>query len=397
MTDLADPELPRSGRTEEIWAELRAQSPLYRNERENGRPFWAVLSHPLANQVLKDSANFTSEKGMRLDHNPLATEASAGKMLIVTDPPRHGRIRRIINSAFTPRMVRRLEDTMRSTVVETLDEALEKGTSDFVDAAARLPVSVICDMLGVPKEDWGFMLDRTMAAFGSDAVDGGEDHALRAAAAHTDLLMYYDELVELRRRDPQEDVVSAMVRGEVDGEPLTDEEIFLNCDGLISGGNETTRHATVGGLLALMDNPGQWDRLRADPELLPSAVQEVLRYTSPAMHVLRTANRDTELEGRPIAAGDEVAVWLSAANRDGRVFEDPDAFDIGRTPNRHLAFASGTHFCLGSALATMELSVMFEELTRRVGTAEHAGPVQRMRSNLIWGFESMPVTLGRRG
>ncbi|NEB40846.1 cytochrome P450 [Streptomyces sp. SID14515] len=397
MTDLADPELPRSGRTEEIWKELREQSPLYRNERANGPAFWAVLSHPLANQVLRDSANFTSEKGMRLDHNPLATEASAGKMLIVTDPPRHGKIRRIINSAFTPRMVKRLEDTMRSTVVETLEEALEKGTSDFVDAAARLPVSVICDMLGVPKEDWGFMLDRTMIAFGSDAVDGGEDQAMRAAAAHTDLLMYYDELVELRREDPQEDVVSAMVQGEVDGEPLTDEEIFLNCDGLISGGNETTRHATVGGLLALMDHPDQWDRLRADPGLLPSTVQEVLRYTSPAMHVLRTANQDTELEGRAIAAGDEVAVWLSAANRDGQVFENPDAFDVGRSPNRHLTFASGTHFCLGSALATMELSVMFEELTRRVGAAGHAGPVQRMRSNLIWGFESMPVALGRRG
>ncbi|OCC09196.1 cytochrome P450 [Streptomyces sp. PTY087I2] len=396
MTDLADPELPRSGRTEEIWKELREQSPLYRNERANGSEFWAVLSHPLANQVLRDSANFTSEKGMRLDHNPLATEASAGKMLIVTDPPRHGKIRRIINSAFTPRMVKRLEDTMRSTVVETLEEAMEKGTSDFVDAAARLPVSVICDMLGVPKKDWGFMLDRTMVAFGSDAVEGGEDQAMRAAAAHTDLLMYYDELLELRREDPQEDVVSAMVQGEVDGEPLTDEEIFLNCDGLISGGNETTRHATVGGLLALMDHPDQWDRLRADPGLLPSTVQEVLRYTSPAMHVLRTANQDTELEGRAIAAGDEVAVWLSAANRDGQVFENPDAFDVGRTPNRHLTFASGTHFCLGSALATMELSVMFEELTRRVGAAGHAGPVQRMRSNLIWGFESMPVTLDRR-
>ncbi|MGW7094624.1 cytochrome P450 [Streptomyces sp. NPDC054874] len=397
MTDLADPELPRRGRTEEIWKELRAQSPLYRNERKDGPAFWAVLSHPLANQVLRDSANFTSEKGMRLDHNPLATEASAGKMLIVTDPPRHGKIRRIINSAFTPRMVKRLEDTMRSTVVETLEEALEKGTSDFVDAAARLPVSVICDMLGVPKEDWGFMLDRTMIAFGSDAVEGGEDHAMRAAAAHTDLLMYYDELVELRRKDPQEDVVSAMVQGEADGEPLTDEEIFLNCDGLISGGNETTRHATVGGLLALMDHPEQWDRLRADPGLLPSTVQEVLRYTSPAMHVLRTANQDTELEGREIAAGDEVAVWLPAANRDGQVFENPEAFDVGRSPNRHLTFASGTHFCLGSALATMELSVMFEELTRRVGVAGHAGPVRRMRSNLIWGFESMPVTLGRSG
>ncbi|MBH5338541.1 cytochrome P450 [Streptomyces pactum] len=395
MTDLSDPELYRTERPEEIWARLRAAGPLHRNERPGGSPFWAVMSHPVASQVLKNSAVFTSERGMRLDHNPAATAAAAGKMLIVTDPPRHGKIRRIINSAFTPRMVKRLEDTMRTIVVETLEEALEKGTGDFVEAAARLPVSVICDMLGVPRQDWGFMLEKTMAAFGSDA-ENGADHAMRAATAHTDLLLYYDELVERRRKDPQEDVVSALVQGEVDGVPLTDEEIFLNCDGLVSGGNETTRHATVGGLLALMDNPDQWDRLRADPGLLTTAVQEVLRYTTPAMHVLRTATEDTELAGERIAAGDQLAVWLPSANRDEQVFTDPEAFDVGRTPNRHLTFATGTHFCLGSALAITELTVMFEELTRRVGSAVPAGEVRRMRSNLIWGFESMPVTLERR-
>ncbi|MCG6495238.1 cytochrome P450 [Kitasatospora sp. A2-31] len=391
--DLSDPSLYQTGEPELVWAALRAESPVYRNVRANGRPFWAVLSYPLAAQVLKDNATFTSEKGMRLDHNPAATAAAAGKMLIVTDPPRHGNIRRIINSAFTPKMVRRLENTMRAIVVESIEGLREQGGGEFVEMAARLPVAVICDMLGVPREDWGFMLERTMIAFGSDAAPGDDDHAVKAAEAHTDILMYYDELLELRRKDPQEDIVSAMVQGQIGGVPLTDEEIFLNCDGLISGGNETTRHATVGGLLAFIRNPDQWQRIKADPSLMPSTVQEVLRYTSPAMHVLRTATRDVELAGQQIRAGDELAVWLPSANRDEQVFADPDTFDIARNPTRHLAFANGTHFCLGASLATTELTVMFEELTRRLDTVHLAGPVRRMRSNLIWGVESMPVTL----
>ncbi|WP_406280421.1 cytochrome P450 [Embleya sp. NBC_00896] len=387
--DLSDPDLYRSGAPEDLWAKLRATSPVHRNRRAGG-DFWAVLSHELITAVLKDPTTFVSERGMRLDHNPAATAAAAGKMLIITDPPRHGKIRRIINSVFTPRMVARLEQNMRVTVGCALDEALERGTCDFTEVAARLPVSVICDMLGVPRADWDFMLDRTMVAFGVNA-EGVSEFAV--AEAHVDILSYYEDLVARRRKDPQDDIVTALVNGTVDGVPLTDEEIFLNCDGLISGGNETTRHATVGGLLALIENPDQWARLRADPSLLPTAVQEILRYTSPAMHVLRTAARDTELAGHEVRSGDPVALWLPAGNRDEAVFTDPERFDVTRDPNPHLAFATGTHFCLGAALATTELTVMFDEIVRRVATAEPAGPVRRMRSSLIRGFESAPVAL----
>jgi cytochrome P450 len=393
-TDLSDPALYQDGEPEQVWRRLRAESPVHHNIRPGAEPFWAVLGHELISEVLKDPATYASSRGMRLDHNPAATAASANRMLIVSDPPRHGKLRRIMNSAFTPRMVRRLEDNMRQTVTGVLDRALDQGTCDFVEVAARLPVSVISDMLGVPPEDWDFMLDRTMTAFG--AAPGPGQDALAVAEAHVDVLSYYEKLAAERRREPREDIISALIGGQVDGVPLTEEEIFLNCDGIISGGNETTRHATVGGLLALMRHPDQWARLRDDPGLLPTAVQEILRYTSPAMHVLRTATRDTELAGRQVREGDQVAVWLPAGNRDEAVFAQPERFDAGRQPNRHLTFAVGTHFCLGAALATTELTVMFEELLRRVEVAEPAGPVRRMRSNLIRGFESMPVRLIER-
>lgn len=386
--DLGDPELYRSGKPEELWAELRRQSPVWRSTGPSG-DFWAVLSYSEISRVLRDSATFVSELGMRLDHNPAATAAAAGKMLIVTDPPRHGKIRGIINGAFTPRMVRRLEETMRTTVDSVLEEALAAGGGDFTAVAARLPVATICDMLGVPPADWDFMLDRTMTAFGAT----GEADPLAVAEAHVDILSYYEELVERRRREPGEDIVTALVNGEIDGRPLTDEEIFLNCDGLISGGNETTRHATVGGLLALIEHPGEWRWLRAQDGLPPTVVPEILRYTSPAMHVLRTTATDTTLGGFPVPKGSPVALWLPSGNRDEAEFAAPERLDLRRAPNRHLAFAHGTHFCLGSALATTELTVMFEQLVRRVAAAEPAGPVQRMRSTLIRGHEALPVTL----
>lgn len=394
VPDLSDPRHYAAEGIEEVWRRLREARPLFLTRRTTGADFWSVLSHDLAGQVLRNSAVFSSTGGMRLDADPVANEAAAGKMLIVTDPPRHGGVRRIINSGFTPRMVQRLTDNIRVTAAEVIEDALEQGEVDLTRVASRLPVSVISDMLGVPRSDWDFMLELTMIAFGADESAGTDPK--RIAEAHTELLVYYDELLRLRRREPQDDIVSALAHGAVDGVPLTDEEILLNCNGLISGGNETTRHATVGGLLALMQQPSEWARLRAEAELLPSAVQEILRFTSPALHVLRTARQDVSLGNQSIRAGEQVAVWLPAANRDGAVFADPDRFDVARTPNRHLAFAQGTHFCLGSALATSELTIFFEEFLARVADVTPREAPQRMQSNLIWGFTSAPVTLARR-
>ncbi|WP_405113445.1 cytochrome P450 [Micromonospora sp. NBC_01405] len=351
--------------------------------------FWSVLEHEPATRVLTDPSTFVSGKGMRLGSEQPAAEAAAGKMLIVTDPPRHGAIKRIINSAYTPRMVARLRDTMREVVTEALDVAFDQDVCDFTDVAARLPVAVICDMLGVPKNDWDLMLRLTATAFGNDPHTSVE----QMREAYTDIFLYYDDLTRQRRQNPGSDVISALVNGQIDGEPLTDEEVFLNCTGLLSGGNETTRHGTVGGLLALIDNPDSWRTLQADRGHVPSAVQEILRYASPVLHVRRTAVRDAEIGGHAISSGDQVAVWLPAVNRDPKVFVDPETFDITRSPNRHFSFSHGPHFCIGGPLAVTEMEVFFEELVRRTGHAERAGQPQRLASNLVWGFESSPVRL----
>jgi cytochrome P450 len=397
--DLSDPSLQRDGGTVALWAALRKRAPVYWTSRAAVRTgaaplasagragFWSVLCHPLANAVLRDSETFVSSRGMRLDSPPAPTAQAANNVLIVSDPPRHGSIRRVFSSAFTPRTVRRLEATIRQTAVRIVENAVAAGECDAVQMAARLPVSVICDMLGVPRQDWEFLLKLSMTAMGS-----GGDRAVEIEA-NSEILAYYEHLVKLRRSEPGDDVVSALIHGTVDGVPFSDEEVILNCNALMSAGNETTRHAAVGGLLAFIDFPDQWHRLRDNPGLMPTAVQEILRYASPVLHVMRTAVKDTRIGGQDIADGDRVAVWLPAANRDDAVFANPDQFDIGREPNRHLALSAGTHFCIGSSLATTELTVLFTELGKRIKHAELAGQPIRLRSNFIWGFETAPVRL----
>lgn len=388
--DLSDPLFYREQKPEPVWAKLRTEHPVYRNVRENGEHFWAVMTHRLCTEMLTDPGTYSSENGMRLDSNPQVLAAAKGKMLNITDPPRHDKIRKVISSAFTPRFVNSLEANMRRTAARAIDESIEAGECEFTKVAQKLPVSVICDLMGVPEEDRDFMVDRTRFAWSSTALS--EDEEERKVEVHTEMLMYFQELADLRREDPRDDLMSALVGGEIDGRPLTGQEIFYNCDALISGGNETTRHATVGGLLAFIDNPDQWQKLREQPELMGSAINEIVRYTTPVMHALRTATKDHEFAGAQIKAGEHVIAWLPSANRDETVFTDPDRFDIERNPTRHLGFIQGNHYCIGSALAKLELTVMFDELLKRVEFAELTGPVLRLRSNLLWGFDSLPVT-----
>lgn len=393
--DLGDPGLYAHGEPERLWAVLRRHRPVHWNVRSDRPGFWAVTRYAEAVQVLRDTTRFASEKGMRLDADPAANTAAAGRMLIVTDPPRHGPMRRALAKAFTPRTVARLRESMHTYVNEALDLMAERSVAgeptEFTEVASRLPVAVICDLLGVPAQDHDFMLDRTRIAFGEVPDTRASADPMAISRAHADILSYYVGLVRSRRADPRDDIVTAMVHADMGGRPMTDLEIYLNCNGLISGGIETTRHASVGGLLALIGNPRQWDRLHADPGAVDGAVAEILRYTSPAMHVLRTAKADTTVGEQPVREGDQVTVWLAAANRDPAVFTDPERFDIGRNPNPHLAFGIGGHHCIGSALARTELSVLVGELVRRFRGAETAGPPRRLPSTLIRGYGSLPV------
>lgn len=386
--DLGDPDLYATGEPERAWAHLRRTAPVYWNRKADGEGFWALTRYADVVRVHRDVQSFTSERGMQLDMAPEAVRAAAGRMLIVTDPPRHRKLRQILTGAFTPAVARRLETNIRRTVRSSLDEGLSAGTCDLVELVSLLPVSVICDMLGVPERDWRFMLERTRTAFESD----GGGSARERARAHADLMLYYAALAKERRRRPMDDLVSALAQGEVDGARLTDDEVVLNCHGLILGGNETTRHAAAGGVLALVEHPEEWARLRSGAAVAP-AVEEVLRWTTPGMHVLRTAVRDVEIAGVPVRAGQRVTLWNASANRDEAMFEDPDRFDVGRAPNRHVAFGMGEHHCLGAALARLELGVLLEELVARVARVELTGPVARVRSNLIRGIARMPVRL----
>lgn len=394
--DVADADLYADGDPLPVWRRLRAEAPVHWND--TGVPdeaFWAVMTYEPAVQIYKDTVAFTSERGMRLGSGQHGVDAAAGKMMIVTDPPRHTKLRQLMNSAFSPRRTNEMEQTMRDVLNPLIDDAIEKGSVDFVtDIAAVLPAAIVCHIMDVAREEHGAFTEMTSKAFGASlGEEGGPVSVAASTRANAQIFLYYSKLLERRRAEPGDDVVSTLAHGSVDGKPLTDAEIVMNCNGLLLGANETTRLASAGGLLALIENPREWQRLRGGEVSLDTAVEEVLRYTSPAMHMKRVARMNTEIAGQSIKAGETIAIWNPSANRDEAVFDRPDTLDLGRRPNRHLAFGMGNHFCIGAALARVELRVMLQLLVDRLAGAEITGPVRRMRSNFMWGVERMPVTL----
>jgi cholest-4-en-3-one 26-monooxygenase len=266
---------------------------------------------------------------------------------------------------------------------------------DFVErVAAPLPIAVIGWLLGVPREDWPRLYDWTNRVIGANDPEFQRQDASRQETARAGMLEvfhYFNAMVEDRRKQPQDDLVSAFVHAEVDGKPLPLGDVLAYCLIIVVAGNETTRNATSGGLLALLEHPEQWARLRRDPGLVDAAVEEILRWTSPIIHFARRATRDTELDGQKIRAGERVALFYPSANRDEALFEDPYRFDITRDPNRHLAFGIGQHFCLGAHVARLELQVIFRHLARRLDRMELAGPVERLRSVLVGGVKHIPI------
>ncbi|WP_018791294.1 cytochrome P450 [Salinispora arenicola] len=397
--DVADPELFRSGDPLALWANLRRTTPVFWNEHPPGDGFWSIVSYAPALRMYRDTDSFTSEQGMRLDSDDAAVRAASGKMLIVTDPPRHSAMRQLMTSAFVPRVVTAMEASMRRVIEPLVDDALARGEVDFVsDIAAVLPAAIICEIMNVPQSDRELMIRLTSAAFGASVggTDGCPMDQLQRTEAHADIFLYYTELMADRRRQPGSDVVTALLQARMDGRRLTEEEVVLNCDGLLTGANETTRHASAACVLALMDNPEQWRLLQSGEADVSTAVEEVLRYTSPALHVTRVAKKDVRVGDQLVRAGERVVVWNASVNRDETVFLDPDRFDLRRSPNRHLTFGIGPHFCIGAPLARVELKVLLQVLAEKVGAMELAGPVRRLRSNFMWGIESLPLRLSGR-
>jgi cholest-4-en-3-one 26-monooxygenase len=371
---------------------LRRESPVYFHPETEGAGFWCITRADDLAAISHDWEHNSSEWGITLHELPEEMLEQQRMMMLQMDPPRHTKLRLLVNKGFTPRMIGRLHDSVHEIARDIVDNIAERGECDFVvDVAAELPLQVIAEMMGVPKEDREKLFDWSNRMIGSEDPEYAvsEENAMEAA---TEMFLYANDLAAKKRANPGDDIISVLLQAEVEGETLSEMEFDLFFELLAVAGNETTRNLISHGMLALLENPDQRDKLLADPELLPGAVDEMLRYASPVMYMRRTARAETEIRGQTIKQGDKVALWYIAANHDPDVFENPHAFDVTRDAKDHEAFGGGgPHFCLGTHLAKLEIRVMFEEILARIPHMELAGDVERLRSNFINGIKHMPV------
>jgi cytochrome P450 len=408
--NLGDPELFERGDAHDAFRVLRREMPVHWNPAPDEElvGWWNITKFDDVVTVSRNPELFISSKGITQfePRNPSPEDAllsGNGRMLITMDPPRHVRLRRLVNKGFTPRAVAAMELHIRGIVTEILDDIAEKRQCDFVtDVASLLPLAVICGMMGIGKKDWKLMFELTNKVLGGGDPEYQTDipieqrgtiDAARAtgAAGFVGMFGFFSQLVKERRADRREDLVSLLCGSEIDGEALTDDEILWFAFLLIVAGNETTRNAISGGMLVLAQHPDEKTRLMRDMSLMPTAVEEILRWTSPVAHMARVATADTEIHGQAIKQGERVVLWYPSVNRDEDIFPEPDRFDITRTPNDHLAFGIGEHFCLGAGFARLELTVMFQELLRRFPDIDLAGKPERLRSTFIGGIKHLPV------
>jgi cholest-4-en-3-one 26-monooxygenase len=375
----------------EAFATLRREAPVYRHPEPEGPGFWVISKYTDVVSVSKHPLVFSSMQGINLQVIAPEELPMIQTMMLGMDPPRHSKYRRLVSGGFTPRTISRLEPHIRGIARRIVEGIARKGECEFVkEVAAELPLQVIAEFLGVPEEerDRIYQLSNRLIGFDDPEFQTSPEDGKVAA---TEMWLYANRLGTARRANPRDDIVSLLVNAEVEGEKLSEME-FNNFFLLLAvAGNETTRNLISGGMLAMLEHPRELRRLRGDPRLLPTAVEEMLRWVTPVAHFRRTATTDTEIRGQRIAAGDRVVLFYPSANRDEDVFRDAECFDIGRTPNDHLSFGIGEHFCLGSQLARLEIRIMFEELLRQLPEIELAGPVRRLRSNFINGIKSMPV------
>jgi cytochrome P450 len=384
---LTDPKLYSHGDPYAVWRWLRANDPVRWHPPTDLPGFWILTKYEDIRAVYRDPATFSSTRGILLRPEEHGRDPGGGRTLALTDPPRHRQLRAVVDDWFVPRSVRTLEAEMRQVAAEVVARALDRERCDFVtEVAARIPLYVICKMMGVPKDDWEHLFALTNDAFGAG-------DAVARRHAHLYILQYFEDLVAARTKCPADDLVSALVTAEIAGKRLTPDELILNCDNLLVGGTENTRIAAAGGMLAFLEHPAEWQAISAEQTLLPSAVEEVLRWTSTATHIMRTATRPVVLHGRNIEEGERVTLWNPSANRDESLFARPDEFNVRRQPNRHLALGSGEHFCLGGTLARAELRLLYDELQRSTERIELDGAPVPLSSIVVNGLERLPVKL----
>ncbi len=394
--DLVDPErYAQRGYPHDVWTVLRAEAPVARIKAPGYEPFWAVTKHADVLEVSKQPERFSNAHGIVLAREG-AAPVPPTDILVMIDPPRHGPMRRVVNARFTPRAVRARQSDVDRIASDVVDRAGDGSTGgDFVDRfAAPFPLAVIAWILGAPSDDWELLFRWTNEIIGKDDPEfrqPGESPGRTMKRARGELRAYMQNLLEQRRAEPRDDLVSGLLTGTVDGAPLNEEQLLSYCELFVEAGNETTRNAISGGLLAFCENRDQWDALRGDPELLGGAVEEILRWASPISHFTRVANQDCVVHGVEIAAGDQLALYYASANRDEDVFDDPFSFRIDRHPNPHLAFGFGEHVCLGAHLARVEIETIFRHLLQRLESFELAGEIERLKSAVNGSIKRLPL------
>lgn len=405
MEQIYDPKAYADGIPYDAYTRLRARRPVsWHAESElthvpAGPGFWAVMRYDDVQYVSKTPDLFSAALGCTQLRDPDPADLGfLRSMLLNMDPPQHNRLRKTMSHLFTPRRIARMESGIAATTTRLVSAAARRGRFDLVeDITDRLALTTLAEVLGVPPVDQDLFFDWANRIIGyqddeyRDAPTGVDDP--RSPEALDDMYSYAETLRAYRLRNPGDDLISILVHADVDGEPISDAE-FKNFFFLFAvAGNDTTRSALPGGLMALMDHPDQVDLLRSRPELIDSAVEECLRFAPPVIHFRRTATSDTMLRGAQIRAGDKVVVFYPAANRDPEQFADSDRFDITRRPNRHVSFGHGPHVCVAAALARMQLRFMFTAMVELLPGLTADGPVERLTSNFVAGVKRMPVRL----
>lgn len=412
-TDLADIDLCDLDRFEQgfphdVFAHLRAHAPVWFHPPTPNVPgaegFWVLSRHADVVAAAADATTFSSVGGSGREGGGTLIEdlppGYTGVLLNMTDDPFHQRFRSLLTPAVAPRAVAAMESGLRGRAAAVVDSALERGQVDLlVDVAAELPLQAAAGLLGVPHDERRRLIEWADATLDHVDHDLGDSSA-RAAEAAAAMFAYGQDLIARRRIDPGEDLLSIAVHGTVqDGtqrRPLREDELQLLFSLLVAAGTETTRNTIAVGLAQLATQPGSWDELHDEPELVPGAVEEMLRHASSTPYNRRTVTHDVDLHGQRLRAGDRVTLWWASANRDEAEFAEPDRFDVRRSPNRHLAFGHGSHFCLGARLARLEIRVVLEELLRRVRVVELTGPIEWTRSNKHTGVRHLPARLHPR-